>query len=37
MIAKGVPTKFAASLIANEIDWSWIPNAPNVTDVAYGS
>jgi hypothetical protein len=37
MIAKGVSTRFAISLVPNNTDWSWIPNAPNLTDVPYGS
>ena len=37
MIAKGVPTTFAISLVPQEIDWSWIPNAPNVTNISGNS
>ena len=31
MRAKGIPLKFAFAIEAEEKDWSWIPNAPNMT------
>lgn len=37
MLAKNMPTKFAFALIADESDWSWIPNAPNTTTIEWGS
>lgn len=37
MLAKQVATKFAFAMVAEESDWGWIPNSPNVTDNAYGS
>jgi hypothetical protein len=37
MLAKNMTTTFAFALLAEESDWSWIPNAPNTSTVAYGS
>jgi hypothetical protein len=37
MVAKGIPTNFAFAIVPNETDWSWIPNAPNMSQVPYGS
>jgi hypothetical protein len=37
MIAKNFTTTFAFALVAEESDWSWIPNAPNVSLISYGS
>lgn len=31
MMAKEIPLKFAFAIEAEEKDWSWIPNAPNMT------
>ena len=31
MIAKEIEPKFAFSIIPEESDWSWIPNAPNIS------
>ena len=37
MIAKGLPSTFALHLVPSESDWSWIPNAPNLTALGYTS
>jgi len=37
MLAKNMTTTFAFAILAEESDWSWIPNAPNVSAVEYGS
>lgn len=37
MVAKGVQSTFAISLLPNETDWNWIPGHPNLTDDEIGS